>query len=361
MSGPTLTLRQIQSPLPGQEPLRLVLSGACGPVNAIKWGVSQRHSTRWYPGSGDAACFLDGPEEAPVELQFEWLTRTMGPRDALLGRASDSDDACTPIEDADRLAEVFESLVRDRALVELSWRMRTRVGVLEEITPSEGFESEYPTVTVTFQPTASPDWEAARPRAPIDATSLFEEMQADWARAIDALLAPITLVRDTVESIESGIDALNATFRRFSAVTSAVRDTGASAVQVYRGVGEVLTTVIGQTDALLSASAAPIGAIAQTDDPIAQARAHAYSGRLAAASRRARAKAALERPTYRGLEEGDLLGRHVAAEGDTIWSIAWRWYGDTGGAALIARRNGLTSTTLVAGTTLLIPRRPARA
>lgn len=355
---PKLVIRQLKAPRPGQDERRLELSGWCGPVDTIKWGgVSQRNSIRPYPGSGDSAVFLDGPEQGLTEFQFDWKSRQMDGTQARIGKSLFDLD---PIFTADDLVDILESMVSDQTLVEVTFRDRVRVGVLTEVVPVEGMESEF-TATLSFQGTSSPHWKTPKLPSTLQPPSLYEAMKAQWDAAIASALAPITVARRAVENADMAIDDVNATFRRFGAIATEVRQTGATAVQVYRGVGECLASIVTQTDSLLTAFAAPWPALAQTDDPASQMRARAYGGRLAAGARKARARAALERGYYRSVERSEILGLHVVAEGETIWGIAWQWYGDTTAWRLIAQRNTLPSTKLRAGTRLVIPRRPANA
>lgn len=350
MPTPTLTLRQLDAPKPGQPPKTLELWQSAAPVDNIKWGVAQRHSIKHYPGSGEAAVFLDGPEEKPIELQFEWKSRRMDISDALLDSTS--------IANADELVEVVEGMVRDQTLVELTWRGRAVVGFLSEFIPVEGWESEY-TATLTFTPTKSPRFETREVAPETPPASLYEGMFGAWQADTEAAVPPVSAPRRVLETVESKIDTINQTFRRFGSIASEVEQVGATTVQVYRGVGEVLVTLVNVSADLRDAVEQPAAALAQTDDPLAQMRAAAYQRDLESGARKTRHRAARERLYYRSLERRDLIGVHVVAAGETLWGIAWKWYGTTEAWRLIATRNALATTSPPAGTKLYIPRREA--
>lgn len=351
---PRLSIQQIQKPSPTSFPRLLTLDGAAGPIDEIEWGISQRHSLRRYPGnSAGAAARLDGGEPKPTTFRFEWRTRAFGPQDVTF-------DGAYPL-DADRLVEILTGMVADRALVRVEWRARVQVGILTDFTPAEGFDGEYPTATLEVAWVDPPGFQPRPFAAETPPRSLFEQMRADFDAGVAAAIAPISALRRVVEEVESGIDDVNTSFRRFDAVTREIDATTRASVQVYRGVGEVLSTIATQGTDILGALTAPPGAIAQTDDPLTQVRAAAYASRVSGAARRARAKAALERPYYRAIEHGELAGVHLVAPGETVWSIAWRWYGDPDTWAPISRRNGLATPYPEAGRRLYIPRRTGRA
>lgn len=346
----TLTLQQLDAPRPGGQAKRLTLTGRAAPVDNIRWGVAQRGTLRHYPGSGAAAVFLDGPEESDVELMFDWKTRTLGDGDATLDDAS--------LANADDLVAAVEDLVRDQALVELRWRERAVVGYLAEVVPVEGFESEY-TATLTFKPTESPRFERGqRPAVQTPPAALFEAMNSDW-QAVEERDPPVSAPRAVLEDVESAIDDVSATFRRFGEWSSEAEQTGLAASNSYRGVGEILSTIVNQAADLRDAVMAPAANIAQTDDPLMQLRAAKYQRDMHARARNARHAAARERRYYALTEGRDVLGVHVVSDGETLWGISWRWYGTTEAWKLIAKKNALAATSPRAGTRLIIPRREA--
>lgn len=350
MATPTLTFKQLTSPRPGVAPKTLELWQSAAPVDNIKWGVAQRHALKHYPGGGETSAFLDGPEEKPVELQFTWKSRLLDTFDALLDSV--------PVGNADDLVRVVEELVRDQALVEMTWRGRTLAGLLAEFIPVEGWESEY-TATLTFQPTKSPKWELAERPLETEPASLYEGMYGAWEADTSPADPPVSAPRRLLEAVEGAMDDFNSTFRRFDMLTGEVEQTGASAVQVSRGVGEILVTFVNVAADLRDALVEPAGVIAQTDDPLTQMRAAQYQRQLNTGAQRARHRAARERVYYRAVERQDLIGVHICRSGETVWSIAWHWYGTTEAWRLIASRNALATTSPPAGTKLLIPRREA--
>lgn len=345
---PTLILQQLEAPRPGDLPRRLELSGAAAPTDQIRWGVRQRGTKRHYPGSGKAAVHLDGPEELEPDLAFDWKSRVLGERDALLDG--------NPVGNADDLVATVEDFVRDQALVRLEWRERSLVGYLAELIPVEGRESEY-TATLTFDPTESPRWErSARPTPETPPESLATEFQANFA---DPPQSPISAPRRLLEAVESALDEVNVTVRRFGELASEIQQTGETVGQIYRGTGEILATFVEQAADLRDAVTEPAGAIAQTDDPLAQMEAARYRRGLSESARKTRHRAASERTYYRAIEGREILGVHTVKAGETLWAISWRWYGTTELWKLIATRNGVAATSPPAGTRLQIPRREA--
>lgn len=147
-----------------------------------------------YPGSGEAAVFLDGPEEKPIELQFDWKSRRLGLFDARLDTIS--------IANADDIVATLEEFTRDQVLVEMTWRGRIVTGFIAEFIPVEEWESEY-TATLTFQPTKSTQWELAERSLETPPGSLYEGMFGAWQADVVDADPPVSAPRRVLETVES--------------------------------------------------------------------------------------------------------------------------------------------------------------
>jgi len=344
VAGFALTLQQIEHPAPGQAPRSLRLSGSCGPMEEITWGGTQRHQIEPIPGHPVASVRLDGPEEAEVEIQFVWRSRLFGPADAVLDGF--------PVANADELVRVADALRRDPALVSLEWRGTTRVGVLTAFEAREGRYSEYE-CTLTFRPAQPPDYQAVVHAAAPQPRTLLETLERDFEAAVSSAQAAVTFARREVDDVAQRVANVRGALARLRTV---VETSALVGVEATRAAGSALQGIV---EAASLPVLAPYSAVAQCDDAIGQLRARRYLGQTTSALRAIRARAAVERSRYR--PESDILGIHEGVEGETIWSVAWRWYGDASSAAarVISRRNRLTSTSIRPGQRLVIPRRGA--
>lgn len=348
-----LVIRQIEF-APGDVPRELRLAGWAAPMDEIDDAVEQRSQQEWVPAARAASTRLDGPEEMPIELKFTWKTRLLAPGDAKFGEV----DAAQPVARASDLVALVKEMVRTSSLVMLFWGSEiVIVGFLQRFEPHRGMHEEYEP-TLTLQPSESPALStraltggATRPR------SLLEDMERGFEAAISTAERTVTHVRQVVDDAAQAVANVREGLSRMRAVVDTAGLAARDATAVRRGVGEQLQGLTGSTGDGLDTLSAPYSAIAQSDEPEAQMRARRWRDTHAGALRAVRARAALERARYR--PESDILGFHEGTEGETIWLVSWIWYGDTGGADDIRRRNGMVSTRVRAGQRLVIPLRGA--
>lgn len=344
----TLTIRQIEAPAPGKLPRTLALSGWAGPINEIEWGGSQRASVEPISQSGTPSVRLDGPEEDATVFSFMWRSRLMQPGDATLDGAE--------IATADELVAVVDSMRRDTALVEVTWRARTCVGFIEKASAKEAREGEYHG-EISVKWVQSPGFLGAWQGPTVQgAASFTESLAASFETAMADIEAGVTFAANAVDDAQQAVANVRGAIGRMRRAISTAGNAAQDAIGIKRAVGASIEEFAGLTGAGLDVLSIPYAEIAQVDDPVVQIQARAWRNDQARALRVLRHRSALERGRYAA--DGDLLGIHYAVQGETVWLVSWIWYRTTELADFIGRVNGLRSTTLAGGQRLIIPRRP---
>lgn len=357
---PTLTLRQIEPPYPGASLRTLVLQGWAGPIDEMTVGGSQRAQLEWMPWSYTARVRLDGPEEDEIGLSFAWRTRQIAGTNAaqlVVTGSSGQPDSDSYAKAVESLIDFCHAMRRETALVAMEWNGNDYVGYISRFSATQGRVSEY-TADMSFQPIKAPNSPFYLGTVRPDVERTAEDLAAQFDEGIDAgrteqlptfRAKEVNLVDESVEQVR---DALGEVQAQAGTIQNAARSVEAVQKGVAFAIGGALTA--GQV--LVESLLAPGEQIAQTDEYAAQIKGRVYRSTIRQTSTRMRRNAADAR---RGLiTTGDGLGIHHAVEGETLWSISWRWYGTTRFASLIAERNGLTSPFVNAGQRLIIPKRP---
>ncbi len=355
-----LEIRQTESPAPQESPHTLVLRGLAGPVDAIDWGEgSQRSVVDWHAGSGQASVSLLGPEEGEASLEFRWRGRDIGGTDAALWDGA----ALASVED---LVRVADKLRRDRALVAVSWRGDERVGFVARVSVREERLSEFE-VSMRVQWVQAQDYRQPAPAVAPQVSEVSGAVGSEW-EAVEAVSEPVTVPRLTGEAIARAVDGVGAEVARLARVAADLTAPGGverglftvagytPAARQAQAAAEVLGAVRSAAVTLGAAAEAPVGETAQSDEPVARMDTRLYLARTGRTARRVRDVAALEGGRFVALTSG-ALAVHDAIEGETVFGLALRYYGDVRGWRAIAAANELPRTTLRAGQRVVIPRR----
>lgn len=351
-----VTFEQIESPRPGVDRATLMLQGRCAAIVPATGGVSQRHTITWNEAAGRAWVRLAGPQENPTQFRFQWLTRLMGARDALLfARGYEEEER---VRSANDLARLMAAFVRDSALVKLTWRGVTQVGVLAEMGWEAGRADEW-NVTVEFQPVEGPGgdsvYDAELDQSP-DPLGTAETLLTIFDGAVSPIERGVTWAEDSIDALLTGVGTVRAQVTRLYRDADRIRQLPNGLKSVYASMSATLRQIMNTTaDARDLTPPAPN--VAQTDDAALQLTAAAYVADTQRQAQLVRNSAAMERNRYR--EANDGLRIHYGRKGETTMSLAWRYYGTIELADAIAERNGLRSTEIEAGARLVIPKAAA--
>jgi hypothetical protein len=339
-----LTISQRENPGNGRLARTLTLLGSCAPLDTLTFGVTQRAEVEWVPGSTVASVRLDGPEESPTDFAFKWRGRRYTPGEALVDGQ--------PIDSVNTLVDIVSEMVRDSVLVDVSWAGVNRVGVMAGVTPEEGRTFEFD-VTLSFTWVASPN--QRRRAAPVtrNPAGLLASLQAWFDEGMADVDAVITFKRNVVDDVQAGISKVRENLKRISNASLSLRNVNQEARGVYKTIGDTIQQIFLTTDDISEAAGVSADGIAQSDSAWNQNLARLWRASTLRKARLVRHTAALARAAYR--PESSVLGVHEGVIGDTIWSVARKWYGDSTQGFMIADYNNLISTSIQPGQRLVIP------
>lgn len=355
---PTLTIRQITEPAPG-EPKVLELDGPAGPATEIPWGTGeQRANVHWHAGNlGEADVNLLGPEEGEAALSFLWRHQEIDGTD--YARIDGQ-----PIATVDELERRVDQLRRERALVMVTWGEREQVGFVRAWSVTERKRQRGLECELTIQWVESRAFKRSAAAYRPDARAVAADLRAEWDAALDEIARPATTARSTIDSANDGIAGVEDAISRLADVAGEYEGAARAVVHVERGPRRVAKATAETLDAVVDAAAAvaaavvtPTGEICQTDDPLIQLQTREWRAQLATAARRQRDRAVIERGAFDALAQPDVLTVHECVGGETIFALALYYYGDVSGWRDIAAANELASVQPRDGQRVIIPRR----
>lgn len=353
MPADTLTIEQIEAGYPGQTLSRLVLSGCCAPLKPVSWSGEQRREITWIDGAGKADVRLAGPEEKATTFRFKWMSRRIGPNDALLSEIGGDGDG-EPVGDANDLEALINVLRREPSLVMITWRGRQVVGVIASTDSQAGFEGEWD-VTMEFEPVQAPAYPQpalVQPRSPGSAVAQLVETLDTTLTDVERA---VTWSDETLDGINDRIYDVRATLGRMERDAALVANRAAAVDGVRQNIAAGFQQVFRTTAAVRDAMV-PVPNLAQTDEARMQILSAAYMADTDRQARLVRHGAALSRAQFR--DEADVLAVHEGMAGETIYSLSWRYYGTVAYAEVISDRNGLLSEEIQGGARIIIPKVP---
>lgn len=341
-----LIIAQMQNPGAGRLRQVLELSGSLLPLDSLDFGVSQRATIEWLPGSGVASVHLDGPEEDPTDVQLRLVGRDFRVGDAKL----DGRD----LRNLDEVVDALSGMVRDRVLVEVLWRGRSQRAVLQRFVPSEGLEQEWG-ATLTLAWVDAPGKRAQWGPPASSPASFAAQLQAGFDEAMADVRSAVTFAQGPVEEAEAAVSRVRENLSAVSQAAGSLRDTAASVAGIQKSIADTLAQLMVTTNDVFESLVSSPEMLAQSNEMAQQILARAFRSQTLRAARLVRQQAVLERRNYR--PESDVMAIHTGVQGETVWSVARLWYGDPALGPAIARRNQLISTAIRAGQRLVIPRR----
>lgn len=395
----------------GRKPRSLFLSGNGLPHQGASWKGANTVPTTWYPGNPEATQQLLGTKEIPSSWEGEWK-RTLLPRSG--SHFTDVDGKQTRIIAPWQLRDYFETLVREGALLRVTWCSTGSDTWDNDSVVREGRATqwEFPTtrasdigwsVEFTWKgrgakktpPISRRDANYTAKLASLDQTmSVWAASQATTTaiangNPLAARAASLGSARPlTLGQLESIADypskVLNAASRSVQIVTSQMKTLSTIAQklasvpsQVQNGAVSMAMNVSRGVDDFIDAMGQiPAELMSKKQEPAAVLAAHRYFGGTVDAARatggnavslassmrafvaeRAALRAQVSSQTVSGQRQGDILAVHVAREGDTLVGLSMHYYDTLDNASDIARANRLPwyVVTPVVGQPLIIP------
>lgn len=386
---------------------KLFLSGSALPLQGASWSGETAMATEWNPGNREATQHVLNPKEMPSDWEFEWHTTRLIANPAQYVNENGSTQFISQAFDLSVLAESF---CRNGMLLRVTWSSsaanesrpsarQVRIGRAstwdfaydraDDLAASISFEW---IGRGTQQPKAS------RIRGTADIEARNEAQRASDAVARQILEAAIrqrenaansatkfTLGQleslaeaplELVDSMARQANAISSRVRRVGEVISTVRETPqAIAGRVFDVANNAVSVSTQFLDEMsregpeTQALGTKVSTLTRTASYYsgAQTQADLMSGAyadLAERTRRRRSAIFASPGASRGVDQmrvGDILDVHLGRAGETMASIARRYYEDADLADELCRANGLATYTIQApvGQPLIIPVRRA--
>lgn len=338
---------------------RLVLRGRALPYQRVTFEGELRLAQTWYPGNAQATLQVLGPSENNTVMSGAWKDRFL--RGAVEAQGFDSLDPPDDVTAAGLVA-AFEALRREGVRVRVRWADVSREGVVARVSATwirpQDVEWE-----VEFAWVSLDDGRAA-PRAAAAEPSLDDQI-AEAQRKLDDALAdePKRLSEDFKERIKEPAQL----HRVESAKAIQTAREARNAIRPADALGQALSlATTAHTVRLLGVQALgllvdePYVQMALTDAVTDVLRLERYKRNAGRAQHRSMAVhlRGAERERRR-VAPGSLTVITVPGE-TTLRKLALRYYGTADEWQRIADANGLHSSHVEAGTTLVIPAPPGR-
>lgn len=389
----------------------LFLSGNGLPHQGASWKGANTVPTTWYPGNPRATQQLLTTKEIPSSWEGEWK-RTLLPRSG--SHFTDVDGSQTSIVSPWQLRDYFEMLLREGALLRVTWRSTGPDTWDNDSVVREGRATqwEFPTTrahdigwSVEFTwvgrgekrtpPISTRDANYTAKLAALDASMSVWAASVATTTAIangNPLAARAASIGSanplTLGQLESMADyptkVLTAASRSVQVVTSQMKTLSSIAqkiasvpAQVQNGaISMAMNVSRGVDDFIDSMGQIPAELLSKKQEPAAVLAAHRYFGGTVDAARatnenavslagalrafiseRAALRAQVSSQSVSGQRQGDILAIHVAREGDTLIGLSMQYYDSPDNAADIARANRLPwyVASPVVGQPIIIP------
>lgn len=328
---------------------RVSLRGRSLPHRGVAWSGRQRSVMTTYPGNPVSTLQVLGPEQEPTQLGGRWSDRFLGSGQVAIVEGFE------PIIRAEDLVRVFESLRDSGNLLRVQWGPQVRFGILSVFTATYERQED---VAWSAEFTWVGRQETAR-RAVTSAEPIGQLRQRMNEFDDGLALMPGGLSPDYVASVTSGVRTLRA---RVAGAFDHVRVIAQAPQAPIRMIRGLAADAIGVRDEMKSVLAQladqplELGLPAGDGDRVAT-QIRVQSWRRTQARRGHRLQAETIREAQRQERKANPRPRQhlVAAEGENLRHLAVRFYGSADAWTKIARANGLASSSVPAGTLLLIP------
>jgi hypothetical protein len=352
MTAEALTIRELSGSMREVE-----LRDRALPHRPVAWPGELSHVQKWYPGNPVATIQVLGPRCLDTSMGGVWKTRYIGQMVHLVGfddLVSEGDDVT-----AELLVQVFHRLLRAGNPLEVAWGPEVRRGILSKFEPNyERVEDVEWSVTFVWNQlgelTAPRVAAASSPQRDLDAA--LSELEDALARMPAIILPNLTgaiifaeqAMRDGALALSAGLGAIygvpEVTLAEFGGIASAA---------------EMVATA-SRSALALALDSSPEDVFA-TDDVTSALAAETWRRDFGAAARHLGALAIKAREAVRARVVDDYLAIETIGPGQTLRSLALRYYGSADSWPLIADANGLVGSDAPVGTRVVIPRRSGAA
>lgn len=362
--------------LEGDNPITVLLRGRAMPYPAVAFEGEQHSKLTWYPGNPVATQQVLGPRESSTTIHGFWKDRFI--RGSILKNGSD-----TAIQSAAQAVQLFEQLRRAGKRVRVQWSHQVRSGLIKRFvaTPDRvqdqawEIEFEFASRDDEEAPKASTEQAAPAGNDLLKRQNALEDLATlspDMAFALAAeVISRIQGIRDQISKVVDLLRIVETAVNLPGAVLGALK---ASVASLGRQLTELLRRITGERVSAQDRQTATRGKGDYTN-PAAPGRrgARASSSLTQEAQfeiwRRSMGLSAAALLFQLQVLTDDVIQRSRPAttrvitvgEGDTLYSLAVRFYGSSDFANFLALSNRLTTALVPPGYRLRVPDRPLGA
>lgn len=354
--------------------LRLV--GRALPYRPFNLKTKQRVELTWYPGNPEATATVLGAAEEPTQINGMWKDKFISNQVEAASIASGAVETVLvfpitlndePVDNVRLAVVILDDIIRAGQQLRVSWDEQTRVGHLtqfdknwdnyHDLTWSMTFEwisRGEPTVPTVFTTSVSLSDSSGRiAAAAADFRATINEITLPPGEEIaDLLTESVTSIDDSVLAVTT---AVSSTVRKFGAPFEAARRVISSCTQIILQAEATIVGIQSQVNGYFDA------AVSLADQSFQRRLSWAAYGRqVIRSARRLRQIAVEQRNALAKQIESTLLAVYTARQGEDLRLVSETFYGSPFDWRSLLTFNELTSTALVAGQVILVPRRPGQ-
>lgn len=354
--------------------LRLVARAL--PYRPFNLKTTQRVELTWYPGNPEATATILGAAEEPTQIKGMWKDKylatsveadavvPLGITGVLIYPITLNDE---PLLDVRNAVSVVDDIIRAGQQLRVTWDDQTRVGHLTEFDKSwnnyhdlewsmsfQWISRGEPTVPTVFTTSVSLS----------DSSGRIAAAAADTRATVNSLTEPPAA--ELVDPLTAFIDAIDSAILEITtAVSSTVQKFGAP-FEAARRVISACSRIILQCEVIIAGIQSEVSgyydAAVELRDMAFQRRLEwaAYNRRVIDSSRKLRKIAVEQRNALAKQVESTLLAVYTARQGDDLRMVSETFYGSPFDWRSLLTFNELTTSELVAGQVILVPRKPGQ-
>lgn len=368
--GGSVEIRQLD----GDRPITVVLRGRAMPYRGSAWEIEQATKLTRYPGNPVATQQLLGPAELPTSMNGMWKARFLA---GSIVKDGDPGAITSPLE----AVELFGDLLREGKTVRVQWASIVRSGLIKKFvaTPDRAqdiaweLEFEWSSRDDETAPRATTEQSAPSGQDLLRRVNQLEDVASlappSAAEELARELANINAIRDKIAGLVDNLRTIETIVNAPAAIRGAVVNGVRSLVAQLedfrqRILGPRSSARRGGTsqrvkgDYTSPTSPSRQGGAQSSSSSVQELQFEIWCRSMGAAA------GALSFQLERLLL--DVLSRTqprtarviVSKEGDTLYSLATRFYGSPDFANFLALTNRLTTAVVPAGYQLRIPARP---
>ena len=347
------------------------LAGRALPYRPFSLKTSQRAELTWLPGSPQASVTMLGAQDEGTTITGMWKDKYLGNEiDVQVQSAIGTTPNVTfpmvmngtTIQTAREAERLFDSIVREGQMLEVTWDEMTRHGIMRTFsrdwmnTRDLGFEIRF---DWTSRGEVLPPSVLTQDSGLTDTASVLQKQNTEM---IENAQPSFPITRLFGQALGVALTATTAAVSDIQAAVAGVQSTAVAPQEATRRATAACTGLIEQTDAVIDEiQAQPLFAI-DVGLPLAsmslgrRMRAYAYGRTVVDNARQMRRTAVARRAVMLGAMTNQLLGVYQCREGEDLRDVSRRYYSTPFEWRRLFLYNNLTDTALSAGQVLMIPK-----